>query len=61
MNYGWSIDISTRGREHYYINGVSLCKKVNLKFFMKTFTHEKGSKWTGQCAICCKKQLKLKP
>jgi len=61
MNEGWSVDITTRGRTHYYKNGVSLCNKVKLKFFMGIDSDEKGSKWVGHCSICCKKQLKLKP
>jgi len=56
MSEGWSTDITTKSKEHYYINGISLCEKVSLKFYMKIYSNGKGSKWSNQCAICCKKQ-----
>ena len=36
MNYieGWALDITTRGKEHYYKDGISLCckkQRINVK------------------------------
>jgi hypothetical protein len=60
MIEGWALDITTRNREHYYRNGISLCKKATLKDHMKINGSELGSKWCGQCAVCCKKQRESK-
>ena len=54
---GWAIDITNKNATHYYIDGVSLCKKSNVKFHMDKFHPEKEfSMILGYtCSICYKK------
>ncbi len=60
MNEGWATDIAQRGgKEHYYKDGKSLCRRAVEKKYFRVFDKSKGSIYFEQCAICVKKQQEL--
>ena len=58
---GWSIDITNKNATHYYIDGLSLCKKAKVKFHMDKFHPEKNfSMILGFTCSLCSKKLEIK-
>jgi hypothetical protein len=56
---GWSLDITSSNHTHYYINGLSLCKRKRLKPFMKVFDKDKNySQVLGFVCSICEKKIK---
>jgi hypothetical protein len=56
---GWSIDIGNKRATHYYKDGVSLCKKEHLKFYMDKFSKDPNfSQVLGKVCSICQKKLK---
>lgn len=57
---GWSIDITSKNRIHYYKDGVSLCGKSRVKDYMTNFDKTSGfSAMSFDCAYCEKKLNKI--
>lgn len=59
IDEGWSIDINSRAKTHYYKDGKSLCGRVEIKKHMRNFSKQKGSIYFEQCPTCVKKQLAI--
>lgn len=59
---GWSINITSKKATHYYKNGVSLCGKAQLQFFMDKLDDDINySQVLGSvCSLCYKKLIKTK-
>lgn len=58
---GWSDDIASRGKRHYYKDGVSLCGIWKQKFYFRHFDKDSiGSKHSCDCVYCIKKLKQLK-
>jgi hypothetical protein len=58
---GWSNDITSRNRRHYYKYGKSLCGKATVKHYMRVFdTESTGDKYSYDCSICINKLKELK-
>jgi hypothetical protein len=54
---GWSL---SKGKTHYYKNGISLCGYRKLNVSNRVFDSERlGNIYFKDCAICCKKQKEL--
>lgn len=57
---GWCDDVSSRGKRHYYVNGKSLCGKVDAKPHMKNFKKDDaGYKYAKDCVTCINKLKEL--
>jgi hypothetical protein len=60
-NEGWCIDVTSRGRTHYYKDGVSLCGEAREKHFFTNFNKdEDGYAFSKDCKYCIKKLKQLK-
>lgn len=58
---GWSTDITKRGVDHYYLDGISLCGKARDNFHLKHFDpNPLRYSHSGCCLICLKKGKLLK-
>lgn len=58
-NEGWSIDVTSSNVTHYYKDGISLCKRKKIKFYMDKFhkTNDYSQVLGYHCQICEKKLL----
>ena len=56
---GWSIDITSKKATHYYKDGVSLCKRKVVEFYMDNFDKDPDySQVLGSVCQFCQKKLK---
>jgi len=58
MKEGWAIDVTSSNHNHYYKDGVSLCKKKRAKDYFKYDKTKTFSPVLGFTCTLCEKQAK---
>jgi hypothetical protein len=57
---GWSLSTISRGKTHYYKDGVSLCGKRKVDLSNRNFDSKRmGNIYFHDCGICIKKEMEI--